>query len=122
MLHHSPLPDGHSRRKRLRDAAQITETLLQFGAELVIHGHGHEERIDRLEGANGPMLVVAVPSASYSVTGRAGWNRYCIDGEPGRWQLDVEARRTSADGFATTTRQTLTWNAPVSRAVLPRSR
>ncbi len=42
LLHHSPLLDGHSPRKRLRDAALLTETLQACGAELVIHGHGHD--------------------------------------------------------------------------------
>jgi 3',5'-cyclic AMP phosphodiesterase CpdA len=122
LLHHSPLTDGHSRRKRLGDAAQLTQTLMARGAELVIHGHGHEERIDRLQGADGPTLVVAVPSASYDEPGRAGWNRYRISGETGAWRLDLEARRSSLDGYVTTMRETVSWAETVSRAVAPRSR
>ena len=91
-------------------------------SSLVIHGHGHEERIDRLQGADGPMLVVAVPSASYDAPGRAGWNQYRISGETGAWRLDLEARRSSVDGYVTTMRETVWWAETVSRAVAPRSR
>lgn len=122
LVHHSPLRDGHSPRKRLRDAAQLTQTLMTRGAELVIHGHGHEERIDRLDGPDGPMLVVAVPSASYDEPGRAGWNQYRISGDAGAWQLDLEARRSSVGGYVTTTRESTSWAETISRAVAPRSR
>lgn len=121
LLHHSPLSSGHVRRKRLSDAAAVTRTLISCGAELVIHGHGHEERIDRMTGAGGAMLVVAVPSASHSALGRAGWNQYRITGAPGRWRLEVEMRRTTINGFATTGRETLTWDALINREAAPRS-
>ncbi len=112
LLHHSPLPDGHTRRKRLNDASEIMQVLTTLGAELVIHGHGHEARIDRVMGPAGPMLVVAVPSASHRALGLAGWNRYSISGEPGRWRLDVETRRTAAEGLTTTSRETVLWGEP----------
>ena len=121
LIHHSPLPDGHSRRKRLSDAVELTDLLRTAGAELVIHGHGHEARVDRLTGPDGPMLVVAVPSASNRAMGLAGWNRYRISGAPGHWQLDVETRRTAPGGFATTALETLTWGEPVSPAGAPTS-
>jgi 3',5'-cyclic AMP phosphodiesterase CpdA len=122
LLHHSPLADGHTRRKRLTDARDVTDVLTKHGAELVIHGHGHEARIDRLGGAHGPMLVVAVPSASYSVPGRAGWNQYRISTDSAGWRLDLTTRRTAPGGFATTSHETVTWSAPVIRATAPTSR
>ncbi len=66
----------------------------------------------------GPMLVVAVPSASYSALGRAGWNQYRISGDAGRWRLEIETRRTTAGGFATTIRR----NGDVGRGDQPRNR
>ena len=122
MLHHSPLLDGHSRRKRLDDAAAVTDVLERCGAELVIHGHGHEERIDRRRCASGPMPVVAVPSASHDGIGRAGWNCYRIDGEAGRWRLRIDARRSCEGGFVTRATDTFEWGAPISRAVGATSR
>jgi 3',5'-cyclic AMP phosphodiesterase CpdA len=122
LLHHSPLADGHVWRKRLRDAGEVTATLRTCGAELVIHGHGHEERIDRLTCAAGAMPVVAVPSASHSGVGRAGWNHYRISGSSGRWRLEIEARRSSADGLVTAAREVFEWGDVVSRADEPTSR
>ena len=122
LLHHSPLLDGHVRRKRLTDARDITDAFLEHGAELVIHGHGHEERIDRLNGPRGPMLIVAVPSASYREPGRAGWNQYRVFSDGAGWRLEVATRRTVPGGFTTTSTETVTWGAPVSRATAPTSR
>ena len=122
LLHHSPLLDGHSRRKRLDDAAAVTEALVRCGAELVIHGHGHEERVDRYESATGPMPIVAVPSASHGGAGRAGWNCYRIEGEPGRWRLRIEARRSAAEGFVTRATETFEWGTAISCAAPARSR
>jgi 3',5'-cyclic AMP phosphodiesterase CpdA len=122
LLHHSPLVNGHTRRKRLTDASEITRALMEHGAELVIHGHGHEERIDRMTAKSGPMLVIAAPSASHVEPGRAGWNQYCVSGEGGAWRLEFETRRSSAGGFETTSRETVAWEAPLNRAAAPRSR
>ncbi len=120
-LHHSPLISGHSARKRLRDAASLTDLLCEAGAELVIHGHGHEERIDRLTTAHGPMCVVAVPSASHSGPGRAGWNRYEITGESGQWRLRITARRSASEGFVTAGEEVVQWGS-LSPADVPRFR
>ncbi len=60
-----------------RCAATSRDALTTHGAELVIHGHGHEERIDRLAGPSGPdaRRRGAVGVVQRSV-GRAGWNQY----------------------------------------------
>ena len=72
------------------------------GAELVVHGHGHVERHDVVPTANGPMLVLGAPSASYRSDGRAGWNRYDISTEGRRWRVRVETRRWyEAEGLRT---------------------
>jgi 3',5'-cyclic AMP phosphodiesterase CpdA len=119
LLHHSPLPDGHRFRKRLRDAAAVLEILRDCGAELVIHGHGHVARIDRLTSTAGPLLVVAVPSASHTGIARAGWNCYRISGSAGVWQLDIEARRTTSNGVALQERRHIVWGESISRASAP---
>jgi 3',5'-cyclic AMP phosphodiesterase CpdA len=121
LLHHSPLPGADVFRKRLRDAAAVLSLLRDCGAELVIHGHGHIARIDRVTCAGGsPLVVVAVPSASHTGAGRAGWNRYRISGSPGAWQLDIEARRTTAGGdVAAEQSQVVVWDDRLSRAAAP---
>ena len=99
-LHHSPLPHGHAWRKRLVDAHETMAILERAGAELVIHGHGHVERLDEVTTASGAMLVLGAPSASYRRDGRAGWNRYDISAEGRAWRIRIETRRWfEADGM-----------------------
>ena len=93
MLHHSPLPNGHAWRKRLTDAPELMAILEAHGAELVIHGHGHVERIDRIATQRGELVVVAAPSASDARDGHGGWNLYRIEGDAGRWTIELTARR-----------------------------
>jgi 3',5'-cyclic AMP phosphodiesterase CpdA len=101
-MHHSPLPEGHAWRKRLTDAGEVMAIFERAGAELVVHGHGHVERHDVVPTANGPMLVLGAPSASYRSDGRAGWNRYDISTEGRRWRVRVETRRWyEAEGLRT---------------------
>lgn len=103
-MHHSPLPDGHSWRKRLTDAAALMAVLERHGAELVIHGHGHVERLDVVETGRGTMLVLGAPSASYRKDGRAGWNRYDISAAERGWRVRIETRRWhEQDGVRTGT-------------------
>jgi 3',5'-cyclic AMP phosphodiesterase CpdA len=110
LLHHSPLPDGHAHRKRLRDAGPVLEILRDCGTELAIHGHGHIARIDRLSSVAGPLLVISVPSASHAGIGRAGWNSYRISGSVGSWRLDIEARRTTDQGVAKFEQHSVWWS------------
>lgn len=64
LIHHSPLPGITSTRKELSDAHAFREVLREKGAELILHGHNHRFEQGWLEGASGPVPVVAVPSAS----------------------------------------------------------
>jgi 3',5'-cyclic AMP phosphodiesterase CpdA len=103
-LHHSPLPHGHSWRKRLTDAQKVMGIFERAGAELVIHGHGHVERLDEVATAAGSLLVLGAPSASYRRDGRAGWNRYDISTEGRGWRVRIETRRWfESDGMRTGT-------------------
>ncbi|HMN36402.1 MAG TPA: metallophosphoesterase [Hyphomicrobium sp.] len=69
LIHHPPLPGLASRRRALADAAQFTRVLERAGAELVLYGHNHRERLnwhveaERRTGAP-PIPVIGVPSAS----------------------------------------------------------
>ncbi len=93
MIHHSPLLNGHSVRKRLRDAAALTRLIEALGAELVVHGHGHSERIDFISSSKGEIPVLAAPSASRVGEGRAGWNKLGIAQETEHWVISLESRR-----------------------------
>lgn len=69
LIHHPPLPELASARRALADAAQFARVLERAGAELVLYGHNHRERLNwhmQAEGAAGvqPIPVIGVPSAS----------------------------------------------------------
>lgn len=95
-LHHSPLPGAEKWRKRLRNAARLSEILARSGAELVLHGHGHRAREQWLDSADGRIPVLAVPSASaLGLHGAdvAAYNTYRVAPSAQGWELRVESRR-----------------------------
>jgi 3',5'-cyclic AMP phosphodiesterase CpdA len=95
-LHHSPVAGQEKWRKRLTDAADIQAVLEQYGAELVIHGHGHRAHHSELSTRDGILPVIALPSASaLGLHGAdiAQYNVYEVErGETG-WELQLESRR-----------------------------
>src|SRR5690606_18812921 len=64
MIHHPPLLEQVRPGRDLKDAAQLERALLDAGAELVIHGHNHQDEVSWHETATGPMAVVGIASAS----------------------------------------------------------
>src|SRR5215217_5488514 len=81
--------------KRLIDGALFRALLAEHGAELVMHGHNHEQQLMWLDGPNGPIPAVGVPSASAIISTHdapAAYNLYRIGGEPGTWQCEVTVR------------------------------
>ena len=82
MLHHPPVDGVVSRRKALADAAGLRAILAQHGAELVLHGHGHEAVFTSI----GAIPVLGAPSASAVPGGKhppARWHAIEIDTETG---------------------------------------
>ena len=64
LLHH-PVADGAVRaRKALRDRQELRAVLRGHGAELVLHGHARNARLDALPGPAGPIPCLCVPSSS----------------------------------------------------------
>ena len=94
-LHHSPLPGKDKWRKRLTDAAEVQAVITQYGAELVLNGHGHRTHYDEISSTHGTVPVIAVPSASalgLHGSNVASYNCYGVKrGERG-WQLTITAR------------------------------
>ncbi len=68
LIHHPPLPGLANARRGLRDAAHFARMLEIHGAELVLYGHNHHERLDWHVTAHSvdaaPIPVIGVPSAS----------------------------------------------------------
>lgn len=96
LLHHPPLDTTGSWRKRLIDAAALRRIVATRGAELVLHGHQHVPSRASLEGQNGTLPALGVPSAS-SLDARperhAQYQIHTIDRAANEWRLHSETRR-----------------------------
>jgi 3',5'-cyclic AMP phosphodiesterase CpdA len=105
MLHHPPAADAIGWRKALADREDLCAVLRRHGAELVLHGHARDARLDAVAGPHGAIPCLCVPSSSAlpnpSDQG-AMWHRLSLrdgaaDGAP---SLHVEVRRWSVEGQA----------------------
>jgi 3',5'-cyclic AMP phosphodiesterase CpdA len=94
LLIHHPLRSD-SRIKRLTDAAELLVLLKQHGVELVLHGHDHVHSTIWIDGPNGAIPAIGVPSASALAHGRypaAAYNLFSIAREGTAWQCEQTVR------------------------------
>ena len=78
----------------------MSELLHDYGAELVLHGHGHRAHYNELDTRAGTLPIISVPSASaLGLHGAdvAGYNRYTVARVSGGWELQVAARQYARD-------------------------
>ncbi len=100
LIHHPPRSPS-SRHKRLVDAAGLLAVLRRRGAELLLHGHDHVHALEWLDGPDGPIPALGVPSASAAMADArhsAAYNLYRINGDAGAWQCEAVTRGFAADG------------------------
>jgi 3',5'-cyclic AMP phosphodiesterase CpdA len=64
LIHHPPVQLAGNWVRGLRDASELKLILRDYGAELVLHGHDHTHSIRALNGPDGRIPVVGIPSAS----------------------------------------------------------
>lgn len=112
LIHHPPVHTRRHYMKRLVDAPMLRAIIAEHGAELVLHGHNHEQQLTWLEGPKGRIAAVGVPSASAIISTHdepAAYNLYCVDGGPGAWTCDLVSRglRTGRDGITELMKQRL---------------
>ncbi|MBX9773258.1 MAG: metallophosphoesterase [Xanthobacteraceae bacterium] len=101
LIHHPPTSKPSHYLKRLTDGTRLRDVLARHGAELVIHGHNHRRQTVWLDGPNGHIPAIGVPSASEAPPGEhdpAGYNLYRIDGVRGAWRCEVITRGMTGDG------------------------
>ncbi len=99
LIHHPPLPGQSGWQRGLRDAKKLRDVLKEHGAELVLHGHRHEQTVHELETVSGPAIVVGVPSASEAVEGRAPaarYNEYNIEKNGNGWRVEMVGRAAAS--------------------------
>ena len=105
LIHHPPVSHA-GRHKRLLDAIVFLKVIATQGAELVLHGHDHENMLNWLRGPDGSRVpAVGVASAS-ALPGAsktdAAYNLYRIGSADGRWHCELETRCLGPDGVVTT--------------------
>lgn len=104
LIHHAPLPGLDPWRKRLTDAAELQAVLASAGAELVLHGHGHRCRIDRLVTPRGAVPVVQGPSASSAATDpahAAAWMHCVLTSTAACHRIEITRRTPQPDAGPT---------------------
>ena len=94
LLIHHPLR-SNSRFKRLTDSRKLLALLKQYGVDLVLHGHDHVHSTIWLDGPNGSIPAVGVPSASALAHGRvpaAAYNLFSIERDGATWRCEQTVR------------------------------
>lgn len=103
LLHHPPAEGAIGWRKALADAPALRAVLRRVGAELVLHGHARDARMDVVAGPSLPIPCLCVPSSSAVPNPKdqgALWHRLrLMDGASGP-QVMVEVRRWSTEAEA----------------------
>lgn len=106
LIHHPPIANGISPRKRLLDSEALAAVVAEHGAELVLHGHTHRSGLGRLKTPRGHAPVIGVPSASarpHKGKGHARYHVYRVSRGREAWRVEVEVRGVTPalDAFAT---------------------
>jgi 3',5'-cyclic AMP phosphodiesterase CpdA len=89
LIHHPLRSDSHA--KRLTDSSELLALLKRHGVELILHGHDHVHSTIWIEGPQGSIPVVGVPSASALAHGRypaAAYNLFSIEREGAAWRCE----------------------------------
>jgi len=95
LIHHPPLSRPSQHLKRLIDAGALRRIIAQHGAELVLHGHAHLHLLAWLDGPNGRVPAVGVPSASAAEDRHghpAAYNLYTIERAGNGWRCEAVTR------------------------------
>ncbi|MDF1483844.1 metallophosphoesterase [Ramlibacter sp. H39-3-26] len=100
MLHHPPADGAVGWRKALADRHGLRAVLQRVGAELVLHGHARDARMDVVAGPALPIPCLCVPSSSAVPNPKdqgALWHRLRLMNGANGPQIMVEVRRWSAE-------------------------
>ena len=92
LIHHPPLASQAGWRRGLRDAKKLTSLLKEKGAELVLHGHNHQQSVLEFKTMTGPLFVIGVPSASDAMSEHnptARYNEYRINQTNNGWFCEM---------------------------------
>lgn len=85
MIHHPPVHGATPAHKRLYGIRRFQKIIRKHGAELILHGHTHLATRYDIDGPNGKVPVICVPSASQNYGGHkpaACYNLFNIARQP----------------------------------------
>jgi 3',5'-cyclic AMP phosphodiesterase CpdA len=97
LIHHPPILHKAGEHRNLRDREAFAAVLARAGADLVLHGHDHEDQRAELVGPEGrPIPVIGAGSASYAggPERRARYSLYEIEGGEIIWTSRVHDEAT----------------------------
>jgi 3',5'-cyclic AMP phosphodiesterase CpdA len=106
LLHHPVAAGAIGWRKALADGPELRAVLKRSGAELVLHGHARDARLDAIAGPREPIPCLCVPSSSALPNPKdqgARWHQLRLLGIGGDLRAEVTVRRWSVDSNAFTT-------------------
>src|SRR3954463_5047112 len=98
LVHHPPVLHKDGEHRNLRDREAFAQVLARAGADLVLHGHDHEDQRAELPGPDGRGLpVIGAGSASYAggPERRARYSVYEFEGPSITWVSRVHDEATS---------------------------
>lgn len=101
MIHHPPFIEAERNHKRLLDHEAFKNVIAENGADLVLHGHTHRRNVMEIDGPNGPVPVLGVPSAASGLSGKheaARYNLYRFSTQSGRVACMMEERGLTPGG------------------------
>jgi 3',5'-cyclic AMP phosphodiesterase CpdA len=107
LIHHPLRSDSHI--KRLTDASDVLAIVKRHGVELILHGHDHVHSTIWVDGPNGAIPAVGVPSASAIAHGRypaAAYNLFSIARDGNAWRCEQTVRGIDAARRIRQVRQT----------------
>jgi 3',5'-cyclic AMP phosphodiesterase CpdA len=93
LIHHPLRSDSHF--KRLTDASELLALLKRHGVELILHGHDHVHSTVWIDGPDGAIPAVGVPSASAIAHRRhpaAAYNLFSIERDGAAWRCQQTVR------------------------------
>jgi 3',5'-cyclic AMP phosphodiesterase CpdA len=79
----------------------VRAVIKRAGAELILHGHTHLDSFETIDGPNGPVAVVGVPSATSAPGGKkpaARYNLFTIAKSNDSWTCRMEEHGFSEPG------------------------
>ena len=103
MLHHPAARGAIGWRKALADGDALRKVLASAGAELVLHGHARDARLDTIAGPLEPIPCLCVPSSSALPNPKdqgARWHLLRVLDNGSDRRIEVTVRRWSIDAGA----------------------